>query len=361
MSDTYGSQGAGMAGTGRHHSIAAMFRTRDQAQRAVEALVEEGFSRDEIRMVEGSSSSTGYSDTSSSADEGFWASLRDLFFPDEDRHVYAEGLRRGGYLVSVRTTTENYEQAADILDDEGTLDLDESEASWPSQGWSGYTGSDYDRSASLNTGTGVGMASTGGATAATDYEGSDVTGLHSSPGSTAGASLGSTTRTADSMAGGMGSSATGTSATTGYTGSRDRDLGTDEREEVIPIAEERLRVGKRVQEGGRVRVRTYVVEEPVSEQVNLRQEHVSIERRPVDRALTGEADPFKERTLELDEKTEQAVVDKEARVREELLVRKDVDTRNETVSDTVRRTEVDVQDDRGNTVRGTGTSGEPRR
>lgn len=351
MSDTYRSEGTGMTGSASHHGVAAMFRTREQAQRAVDALVEEGFSRDEIRMVEGSTSISGYSDTTSSADEGFWASLRDLFFPDDDRHVYAEGLRRGGYLVSVRTTADSYERAADILDDEGTLDLDESEAAWRSQGWSGYTGSDYDRS--VGSGTDAGMATTGtrsalsgmtGTTAATDYQGSEATGMRSMPGSTAGASL---------------SSGRDTTTSTGLAGT---GASSGEREEVIPIAEERLRVGKRVQEGGRVRVRTYVVEEPVSEQVNLREEHVSIERRPVDRALSGETDPFKERTVELDEKTERAVVDKEARVREELVVRKDAETRNETVSDTVRRTEVDVQDDRGNTVRGTGTTGEtPRR
>jgi stress response protein YsnF len=42
------------------------------------------------------------------------------------------------------------------------------------------------------------------------------------------------------------------------------------------------------------------------------------------------------------------VVNKEARVKEELVVNKDVNQRTETVSDTVRRTEVDVQDERGN-------------
>jgi stress response protein YsnF len=98
-----------------------------------------------------------------------------------------------------------------------------------------------------------------------------------------------------------------------------------------------------------VRVRSYVVEQPVEEQVNLRDEHVNVERRPVDRPLTG-ADrdrAFQERTIEAEEKSEEAVVNKEARVKEELVVNKDVNQRTETVSDTVRRTEVDVQDERG--------------
>jgi len=126
---------------------------------------------------------------------------------------------------------------------------------------------------------------------------------------------------------------------------------------VIPIAEERLRVGKRVADTGRVRVRSYVVEEPVSEQVDLREERVTVERRPVDRSLNAGDDAFRERTVELDERREEAVVGKEARVREELVVNKDVETRRETVSDTVRHTEVDVQDDRNNKVSGAGNTG----
>ena len=92
-------------------------------------------------------------------------------------------------------------------------------------------------------------------------------------------------------------------------------------------------------------MRSYVVETPVQEQVNRRQEHVSVERRPVD--LTGKENLFQERTIEATEKAEQAVVSKQARVKEELVVKKDVDQRTETVSDTVRRTEVKVDDERG--------------
>ena len=66
-------------------------------------------------------------------------------------------------------------------------------------------------------------------------------------------------------------------------------------------------------------------------------------------------DPFQERTIEVEERGEEAVVSKEARVVEEVVVRKDVEQRTETVSDTVRKTEVDVEDDRN--IRGTGTTG----
>ena len=66
-------------------------------------------------------------------------------------------------------------------------------------------------------------------------------------------------------------------------------------------------------------------------------------------------DPFQERTIEVEERGEEAVVSKEARVVEEVVVRKEADQRTETISDTVRKTEVDVEDERS--VRGTGTTG----
>ena len=72
--------------------------------------------------------------------------------------------------------------------------------------------------------------------------------------------------------------------------------------------------------------------------------------------LTGSDNAFQDRTIEVEEKSEEAVISKDARVKEELVVKKDVEQRTETVSDTVRRTEVEVEDDRGRTA-GTGTTG----
>ncbi len=134
-------------------------------------------------------------------------------------------------------------------------------------------------------------------------------------------------------------------------------------EEVIPVVEEELRVGKREVERGGARVRSYIREIPVNEAVSLREEHVNVERRPVDRALgAGElsGDAFRERTIEMTETAEEAVVGKTARVVEEVVVSKTADTRTETVSDTVRRTEVEVEHDpvqKFAGVSGTGTTG----
>ena len=62
--------------------------------------------------------------------------------------------------------------------------------------------------------------------------------------------------------------------------------------------------------------------------------------------VAGTAEPFRERTIEVTATAEEAVVAKEARVKEEIVVGKDTEERTETVSDTVRRTEVEIDDER---------------
>jgi uncharacterized protein (TIGR02271 family) len=119
-------------------------------------------------------------------------------------------------------------------------------------------------------------------------------------------------------------------------------------EQHIPIVEEQLVVGKREVNRGGARIRTYVKEVPVHEQVSLREEHVSVERVPTNQTLrAGElqgADAFQDRTVEMTETSEEAVVAKEARVKEELVVRKTAEEHVENIEDTVRRTEVDVDE-----------------
>ncbi len=113
---------------------------------------------------------------------------------------------------------------------------------------------------------------------------------------------------------------------------------------VIPIVDEQLAVGKRTVDAGGVRVYRKVVEIPVEESVNLREEHVNVTRRAVDRPATGADLNQADRTIELTETAEEAVVGKNARVVEELLVGKDMTERTEHIHDTVRHTEVEVEE-----------------
>ena len=271
-------------------SVSALFDTNADAQNAVSRLETLGISRTQIRTVEGATQSTEQR-ASTTEDKGFWDSLGDFFFPDEDRYTYAEGLSRGGVLVTVTgLTAAHYDQVLDILDDEGTVDLAEREESWRSEGWGGY---------------------------------------EVSPHATEARTVGSSVSDDGSYA----------------------DTSAQADDESIPIVEERLRVGKRDTSHGRVRVRAYTVEEPVSETVNLREDRVELERRPVDRAVTDADTAFRDRTVEAEEYVEEAVVSKEARVVEEVSLRKTSDTRQETVTDSVRHTEVEIDDERSDPSR----------
>ncbi len=112
---------------------------------------------------------------------------------------------------------------------------------------------------------------------------------------------------------------------------------------VIPVMEEELVVGKREVDRGGVRVYKRLVEEPVSESINLREEHVVVDRRPVDRAVTDADLRGGDRVIELTETAEEAVVGKTARVVEEVRIGKEATEHTETVRDTVRHTEVEVE------------------
>ena len=113
----------------------------------------------------------------------------------------------------------------------------------------------------------------------------------------------------------------------------------------IPVVQEELQVGKREVEGGGVRVRSRVIEKPVEETLRLREEHVVVNRRPVDRAVTdADMSNFKEGSIEMTERSEEAVVSKQARVVEEIEIGKQVTEREEVITDTVRRTDVEVEE-----------------
>jgi uncharacterized protein (TIGR02271 family) len=111
----------------------------------------------------------------------------------------------------------------------------------------------------------------------------------------------------------------------------------------IQLAEEQLSVGKRAVNRGTTRIRRFVVETPVEEQVSLRDETIRVERRAVTGDTPVTAADFTEKTVEMTETDEEAVVAKTARVVEDVVVSKDVTERVETIRDTVRRDEVEIE------------------
>lgn len=112
----------------------------------------------------------------------------------------------------------------------------------------------------------------------------------------------------------------------------------------LPVIEEQLQVGKREVQRGGVRIFQRVHETPVEESVRLREDHVNVERRPVDQPATpADLKAAQDGSFEVRETIEEPVVAKSARVVEEVVVSKDSSERTATVGDTVRRTDVEVE------------------
>lgn len=274
-------------------TITAFFDTRGEAEAAESELRDAGIDDGNISVTAGNEGGAAASSTGSEQ-KGFFEALGDFFMPDEDREVYAEGLRRGGYVVAVTTDGSNDDFVYDILEGRGSVDLDERASTWRSEGW---------ESQRPLTTSSTGLLDDG-------LEGTAI----------------------------LQDDATLIGNTAAYSAGSESD--------VIPVVEETLRVGKRDVSHGRVRIRSYVTETPVNEQVSLHQERVSIERRPVDRPLSDADAAFREVSIEAQETAQEAVVAKEARVVEEIALRKEGQDRVETITDTVRKQDVEIEDER---------------
>jgi len=116
-----------------------------------------------------------------------------------------------------------------------------------------------------------------------------------------------------------------------------------EKEEVLRLAEEQLEVGKRQVETGKARIRRFVTEKPVESRITLHEEHAEIARRAVTDPTALRDVDWSDKVIEVVETDEQAVVSKTARVAEEVLIRREGTDHVETVRDTVRRQQVELE------------------
>jgi uncharacterized protein (TIGR02271 family) len=129
----------------------------------------------------------------------------------------------------------------------------------------------------------------------------------------------------------------------------------------IPVVEEQLQVAKRDVQRGGIRVISRMSEKPVEETVNLREEHATVERRPADRAATESDQAFKEQSFEVRGTAEEAVVGKTSRVVEEVVIGKESSTREQRIKDSVRKTDVEVEQLGQGSPSGQKTNGPDRR
>lgn len=119
-------------------------------------------------------------------------------------------------------------------------------------------------------------------------------------------------------------------------------------EEVLRLAEEQIDISKRQVATGKSRIRSFVTEKPVEQQISLHEEHCEVSRRDVtDPKLAKDFDgkdiDWKDRVIEITETSEQPVVRKTARVAEEVVIRRRGSDHVETVRDTVRRQQLEVE------------------
>jgi uncharacterized protein (TIGR02271 family) len=127
----------------------------------------------------------------------------------------------------------------------------------------------------------------------------------------------------------------------------DADSLGDDGDIRVQVREERLNVGKRQSEMGAAEIRKTVETEQVNIPVELQHEEVTVNRVDVrDRPVAaGElAGTFEEGTIRVPVRGEEAVVQKEAFVTGEVVIDRDVKTERQTVSDTVRKEHVDVDE-----------------
>jgi len=138
-----------------------------------------------------------------------------------------------------------------------------------------------------------------------------------------------------------GATAGQTAGVTGRDTAASRDQTAEKR---VQLKEEHVNVSKREVEGGGVRLRKVVRTEVVNQPIELKREEIVIERVPASEARATDAD-FKEEVIYVPLRREEAVVSKEARVREEVRVGKREERETKTVSETVRKEDVEIEKD----------------
>lgn len=112
--------------------------------------------------------------------------------------------------------------------------------------------------------------------------------------------------------------------------------------ESIQLKEEQLHVGKRTEEAGGVRLRKVVHTETVSQPVELQREEIEIERVPASSEHPADT-AFGEGEIFIPLRRERADVSKTARATEEVHARKTTERDQETISDTLRKEDIEVK------------------
>ena len=261
-------------------TIVAIYDTPAHAELAKADLLQAGVPASAISVHTGTidAANTGSAVATAPREEGFWSSLFGGS-PDHDTTVYDRSVQSGASVLSVKTPEAHIDRVLQIIESHNPIDIDDRAASYA-------------------------QSTTSASTA----------GIHP-----------------DQLISPVAATAYAPTAPLTWP-----DNGA------LQLSEENLTVGKRVVNQGGTRIRRFVVERPVEENVTLHSEKVVLDRRPVTDGRPV-SDSFSEKSIEMMETAEEAVVSKTAHVYEEVGLRKEAKDRVETVHGTVRKEEVEIE------------------
>src|SRR5215208_679839 len=136
-------------------TVVGLFDTFTEAQNVVQQLVNAGFDRNEISVLANDArgeygATRAVGETSSTAEGagagavgggvlgGVLGALVGAGIPEEDANFYAEGVRRGGTLLMVKTSDDMAQRAYDLMRSNGAVDIDQRGGDWRKSGWNRF-------------------------------------------------------------------------------------------------------------------------------------------------------------------------------------------------------------------------------
>ena len=268
-------------------TVVGLFDEREDAVKVVSELKDAGLDAGEITFTTHTAREGGPSGTKAVTDDlgSLPSKLEGMGVPDDHAHLYAEGVRRGGTLITASAEDDEVDPSAKIMRRNHVVDITKRSEVYRGEGYETFDAT---------------------ATPYTEAEAVSHRTEHAA-----------------------------------HRDTLDADGGTATLEE----AEEDIEIGKRQVKKGGVRIFRRVTETPVEKDVTLRDEEIHVSRNKVDREAGDDA--FQEGEINVSETDEEAVVTKTARVTGEVVVDKSAKERTETVRDTVRKTEVEVEKEGG--------------
>jgi uncharacterized protein (TIGR02271 family) len=267
-----------------YEKVVTVYDTVEHANKAVSILNAAGYNDSDISVVNKQTLAASNAHEVELREPGLWRRMFGTTVLDHEAKVYGRAVESGGVVVTVRVADSDVARVMGLLDTHNPVDV-------------------LQRAATVGAvpATLVAKAAAGAGTAT----------VNTAP----------VTATAKAVAA----------------------SATPSAPDVVRLAEEQLNVGKRLVQEGSTRIRRFVTEKPVEASVTLHEEHAQVLRRAItDPGYIADVD-WSDKTIEITESAEQAVVSKNSRIVEEVVVRKEGSDHVETIKDKVRRQELEVE------------------